>query len=203
MISIKKGSVRDLFWNFARAEFEIPNHVLRHDQPAISQALKDRILRDERATFTEEDWEALRKAVLSTRSPIVQPLIDLGTDWFLGELPSNMWGEVRVMNLLIFVNISPTRRLMELATALDKGVVPVDWNPSNYLHLRSTFDLSIMHRDPIVVAEHPTGPYILVEGVARMCVPLSRQNHGEIEVARLPMLLGVCPRLGQWEFYGV
>ncbi len=201
MISLKKGSVCDLLWNFARAEFEIPEDGLRHTQPAISQALKDRILRDERATFSEEDWEALRKAVLSTRSPIVQPLIDLGTEWFLGELPSTEWREVRVMNLRIFIEFAPTRRLMELANALDDGAVPLGWNLSNYPHLRSTFDLSMMHGDPIVVAERPTGPYTLVEGVTRMCVLFSRQSHGEIEVARIPMLLGVCPRLGQWEFY--
>jgi hypothetical protein len=201
MISLKKGSERDLFWNFARAEFEIPKHGVRHTQPAISRELKDRILRDERATFTEQDWEALRRAVLSTRSSLVQPLIDLGTEWFLGALPSNAWGEVRVMNLHIFTDIAPTRRLSELATALDSGAVPRVWNPSNYPDLRSSFDLSMMHGDPIVVAERPTGPYTLVEGTTRMCVLLSRRSRGEVEVTRIPMLLGVCPRLGEWEFY--
>jgi hypothetical protein len=108
---------------------------------------------------------------------------------------------MRVMNLRIFTEIAPTRRLMELATALDNGAVPLNWQPSNYRHLRSTFDLSMMHGDPIVVAEHPTGPYTLVEGVTRMCALVSRHSRGEFEEARIPMLLGVGPRLGGWEFY--
>jgi hypothetical protein len=201
MMFLRRGSTRDLFWNFARAEFEVPAHGLRHTQPVFSQALRDRVLQDERATFSDEDWDALGKAVLSVRSDIVQPLLDSGAAWFLGELPSKEWANLRVMNLRMFANIAPSRRLIDLTAALDRGAVPLGWKPSNYPQLRSTFDLPFMHGTPIVVAPESTGPYTLVEGVTRMCVLLSKNNLGEIDVPSIPMLLGVNPRWAEWEFF--
>jgi hypothetical protein len=200
-MSLRQGSVRDLFWNFARAEFENPTDRPRHAQPTISLELKERIVRDERATLSARDWEALREAVLSTRSFIVEPLLDMDAEWFLGELPSTEWADVRVMNLRMFVHIAPSRRLIDLATALDRGALPQGWDPTNYPQLRSKFDRSLMHGDPIVVAQHRRGPYTLIEGVTRMCALLSKNNRGEIDVRRIPMLLGLSRRFGEWEFY--
>jgi hypothetical protein len=201
MISLERGSARDLFWNFARAEFEIPESGIRHTQPEISPGLRARVLRNERASLSDRDWKSLRAAVLSTRADIVQALLDLGVEWFRGELPSNEWATVRVMNLHIFTRIAPSRRLIELATALDAGAVPSVWTPSNYARLRSTFDVSRMHGDPIVVARRRAGPYTLVEGTTRMCVLLSKTEHGEIDVPSIPVVLGLSPRLERWEFY--
>ncbi len=127
--------------------------------------------------------------------------MDLGTEWFLGDLRSASWGEVRVMNLRIFTDMAPTRRLRELASALDNGATPRIWKSSYYPHLRSTFDLSRMNGCPIMVAEQPTGPYTLVEGSTRMCVLVSREMHGELVPSRIQMLLGVSTSLSRWEFY--
>jgi hypothetical protein len=201
MMTLKRGSVRDLLWNFARAEFEVPESGVRHVQPRISSALRERVARDERAALSGEDWEALREAVLSTRSDPVRPLLDLDLDWFLGKLPAGEWGSVRVMNLQIFTRIAPGRQLSELASALDAGAVPSVWSPSNYSHLRSTFDRSLMHGDPILVARRRAGPYTLIEGTTRMCVLLSKTRHGEIDIPWVPIVLGVSPRLSQWEFF--
>jgi hypothetical protein len=201
MISLRKGSMRDLFWNFARAEFEIPESGIRHTQPEISPALRARVLRNERASLSDAEWEELRRAVRSTRADPVQSLLDLGPKWFLGDLPANAWATVRVMNLTIFTRMAPSRRLADLATALDAGAVPSVWTPSNYSRLRSTFDLSRMHGDPILVARRRAGPYILVEGTTRMCVLLSKTRDGEISVPSVPVVLGVSPRLDRWEFY--
>jgi hypothetical protein len=201
MMSLKAGSVRNLFWNFARAEFETPEGGLRHTQPKISPALKERVVRDERDCLSDEDWTALREAVLSTRADPVQPLLDLGLEWFVGKLPSSEWATVRVMNLHIFTHLAPSRHLAELATALDEGAVPAVWTPSNYSYLRSRFDPARMHGDPILVARRPAGPYTLVEGTTRMCVLLSKERAGEIDVPWVPAVLGVSPDLDRWEFY--
>jgi hypothetical protein len=124
MISWKKGSVRDLFWNFARAEFEIPASGVRHTQPKIAPGLRARVARGQRAGLSEQDWEELRSAVLSTRSDLLQALVELGPAWYVGELPASEWPRVRVMDLHIFTRIAPSRRLGELAAALDAGAVP-------------------------------------------------------------------------------
>jgi hypothetical protein len=201
MISLRAATSRDLFWNFSRAEFEIPEHGVRHTQPRMAVELRSRVLRDERASLSDQDWEALREAILSTRSDIVQPLLDLGIEWFLGELRSTDWAKLRVMNLRIFTDIEPSRSLGELASALDAGAVPRIWDPSRYPRLRSEFELAKMHGLPIVVSERPTGPYTLIEGTTRMCILVSKVRKGELDVAQIPLLLGVSPRIGEWEFY--
>jgi hypothetical protein len=197
MMLLQKGSERDLFWNFARAEFEIPGSGIRHTQPKISSALRERVVRNERAKLSEMDWAALREAVLSVRSDPVQPLLDLNLEWFLGKFPAKEWASLTVMNFQIFTRMAPSRQLLELSTALDHGAVPSTWTPSNYSHLRSTFDRVRMNGDPILVARRRAGPYTLIEGTTRMCVLLSLQRHGEIDVPWVPIVLGVSPRLGQ------
>jgi hypothetical protein len=201
VISLRPASVNDLVWNYARAEFEIPEHGLRHIQPRIAPELRERVLLDQREALSPSDWGALRDGLLSTRADLVRPLIDLGTEWFLGELPANEWLNLRVLNLRIFTDIVPSRSLVELAAAMDGGAVPGDWEPSRYLRLRSEFDLARMHGRPIVVSERLTGPYILVEGVTRMSVLVSRKRRGLLDVAHIPLLLGVASRLSSWEFY--
>jgi hypothetical protein len=201
MISLKPASAQDLYWNFARAEFEIPTHGQRHTQPTISNELRDRLLRDERSTFSERDWADLRNALLSTRSNIVRPLLEFEPVWFVGELPSTEWAALRVMNLRIFLTLAPSRRLDELTQALDQGLFPTTWNPSLYPRLRSSFDLTKMHGIPIILATQSTGPYTLVEGTTRMCALLSKKRRDELQVEKVPMLLGVSPHFIEWEWF--
>jgi hypothetical protein len=201
MMSWRKGSVRDLFWNFARAEFEIPVRGVRHAQPRISPGLRARVAGDEREGFSDQDWEDLRSAVLSTRSDILQALLDLDPAWYRAELPASEWPKVRVMDLRIFTSIAPSRRLGELTTALDAGAVPAVWSPANYSGLRSAFDLGRMHGSPILVARRRTGPYTLLEGTTRMCALVSLTTHGEVSVPSLPVVLGVSRSLDRWEYY--
>lgn len=201
MISLRRGSVRDLLWNFARAEFEISDLGVRHTQPEMDPDLKDRLLRDERDTFTPEDWEALLQALLTTRADTIQPLLDLDLEWFRGELPANAWPNLRVLNLRIFAPLAPTRLLPEFVAALDAGATWEGVDPSWYPHLRAAFDPSKMHGVPMVVAESVSGPYTLFEGTTRMCVIYSRQQRGELAVPCVPMVLGVSEQISRWEFF--
>jgi hypothetical protein len=201
VIAFKKGSVRDLFWNFARAEFEIPESGPRHTQPRISSELRERVLRDEGTALSDADWEELRAAVLSTRADILEALLDERLKWYRAELPASEWPTVRVMDLQIFTRIAPSRHLLELATALDAGAVPSVWSPSNYPRLRAAFDRSRMHGDPVLVAQRRAGPYTLIEGTTRMCVLVSRHVDGEVEPRSIPVVLGVGPHVDRWEFY--
>lgn len=201
MISLRKASPRDLFWSFARAEFEIPEHGLRHTQPQISPELRRRVMLDRRDTFSDRDLVSLRDALLSTRSDLVQPLLELDIEWLHGQLQSTKWEKLRFIDLRIFTEIVPDRSLGELAAALDGGAVPRGWDPSRYLSLRSEFEPDRMHGLPVVVSERPAGPYTLIEGVTRMCALISKVRRGELDVFRIPFLLGVSPRIGSREFY--
>jgi hypothetical protein len=199
MISLTKCSVRELYWSFARAEFEITPLGVRHTQPSISSRVLERVLRNQKEKMTDSDWKQLRRAVVSTREDIVVPLTNLRLQWFTAQLPAAMWGNLRVMNLHIFETLAPTRRLEELSAALDRGDFPRIWDPSYYPRLRASFQPSRMHGDPIAIAERVTGPYTLVEGTTRMCALFSMRSRGQTDLSRVTFLLGVSPRVHQFE----
>jgi len=198
---LSRGSEQDLIWNYARAEFEVPQDGLRHTQPKMSARLKEKVLDDARVGLTEEEWKKLKAAVLSTRESIVRPLLEFVTDWYVAELEENDWAKIRVMNLHIFTDIEPSRRLDGLARALDGGDVPKVWKPDHYATFRSNFSLAKMHGLPILVAERLAGAFTVVEGTTRMCVIVSKQLRGEIDLKKMLVVLGVSSRLSEWEWF--
>jgi hypothetical protein len=196
-----RATVRDLLWNFARAEFELPPQGPRHTQPILSDRLREGVARGARERFTRADWAQLREAVLSTRATIVSPLFTLVRSWFLAELEPDDLAKLRVMNLRIFTSLVPSRRLPDLAAALDRGVFPEVWDPRHYRHLRAAFDLDRMYGLPIVVGERSAGPLIIVEGTTRLSVIATKQARGEWDGRPVPTLIGVGAQLGTWEWY--
>jgi len=196
-----RGTVRDFLWNFARAEFEIPPSGPRHTQPEIAAELRGRILRGERESLSPTDWRRLHEAVVSTRSTIVNPVIALVREWFLGEITPSDLADLRVMNLRIFTSMVPSRRLVDFAKALDRGVFPRIWDPKHYRELRAHFDISRMHGAPILVGERPTGPFTVIEGTTRLSVATSMRDLGELGWATLPVVAGVGAGIAGWEWY--
>jgi hypothetical protein len=201
MRRIGRATVQDLFWNFARAEFEVPPNGPRHTQPVLSSELRDRVLRGEREQLSPRDWQRLREAVLSTRSSIVTPLARLVRTWFLAELAPADVAELRVLNLRIFTSIVRSRRLVDLAAALDRGEFPRIWDPDHYRELRAHFDPGRMHGLPILVSARGTGPFSVVEGTTRLSVIASLRGCGGLAPEPLPVLLGVGAGLVDWEWY--
>lgn len=196
-----RASVRDLFWNFARAEFEVPARGPRHTQPEIPGELKERILRGERAGLSRYDWGLLREALISTRASIVNPVLAYVRTWSLAEIEAADLADLRVMNLRIFTSIAPSRKLLDLAASLVRGIFPEIWDPGHYRELRAGFDWDRMRGRPILLSERTGGPWTLVEGTTRLCVIASRQNRGELRFDSFPVLLGVGAKLGEWEWF--
>jgi hypothetical protein len=54
---------------------------------------------------------------------------------------------------------------------------------------------------PILVAEKEEGPYTEVEGLTRMSCLLSKMNKGEAVPDSISAILGVSPRIREWNFY--
>jgi hypothetical protein len=195
------GTDRDLFWNFARAEFEIPTGGPRHTQPNLSARLRERILRGERELLTERDWGRLQHEVLSTRGTIVRPVLARAREWFFADATPADLAKVRVMNLRIFISIAPSRRLADLAEALDRGAFPEVWDPRFYRDLRARFSLAKMRGSPILVGERPSGPFTLIEGTTRLCVLASLQRHEGLAFDSVPVVLGLGAGFGDWEWF--
>jgi hypothetical protein len=195
------GTARDVYWNFARAEFEVPAGGPRHAAPPISAQLRRRIERGDRDHLSPHDWRELRAAVLSVRGAIVRPLLVRVKKWYLAELSPDDIRELRVMNLHIFTSIVPSRGLIDFAASLDRGAFPTIWDPRFYRALHARFDPRKMHGIPIVVGARDSGPFTLIEGTTRMSVVASRLRLGEPVGDSLPVVLGLGPAVAGWEWY--
>ena len=194
------ANAQDVFWNFARAEFEVPLGGARHTQPVIPETLRTKAIRGERENLSSDEWHRLEKALLSTRGTIVTPVLDRVREWRLVELLSKELPDLRVMNLRIFSSVAPSRRLDDFAAALDRGEFPRIWDPKFYRDLRARFDLRRMHGVPILVATRRSGPYTVVEGTTRISVMVSKLITRELKVRAVPAVLGLGGRLKGWEW---
>lgn len=200
------ASERDLYWEWVRAEVDIPAASPRYAD-RLGHGLDERrillLAQDEREKFEEEDWQALQVAYRRLREDYLGPLLDSGTHWFHGDLTIAELREVRIPNLTIsFLPLAPSRRLAEFVTALDSGKeTPNLPNHLIYRHMRPIFDSARARGCPILIAEHREGPYVLAEGLTRTCVVLSRAMHGESAPSTLRVLLGVSSRAREWPWF--
>lgn len=204
--NLTEASERDLYWEWVRAEVDVPVGSPRYTD-RLGHGLDERRLsllaQEAREKLTEGDWDALRVAYRRLRGDYLDPLFGSDTRWFYGDLPVAELPEVRIPNLTIsFVPVAPSRRLAEFVAALDSGKeTPQLPNHLIYRHMRPIFDSARARGCPILIAEHREGPYVLAEGLTRTCVVLSRAMHGEPTPATLRVLLGVSPRAHDWPWF--
>lgn len=204
--NLTEASERDLYWEWVRAEVDIPVGSPRYNDRLGHGLDEGRLLllaQGEREKLSEEDWDALRIAYRRLRGDYLDPLLGLDTRWFYGDLPVAELPDVRIPNLTIsFVPIAPSRRLAEFVAALDSGKETTNLpNHLIYRHMRPVFDSVRARGCPILIAERREGPYVLAEGLTRTCVVLSLALHGESTPAALRVLLGLSARAHDWPWF--
>lgn len=195
------GSVRDLHRNFALAEFEVPVGGRRHTRPHFRRELLARVLQGDRSGFSAGDREALRRAVLSARRTLVEPMERFVDRWQMARVEHEDQRRLRVMNLRIFASPVPSRKLAKPSAALDRGRFLRTWNARHYQALRDGFDLTRMHGIPILAGERLRGPFTIVEGTTRLCSAYSRFRGSDPRVVPFPVLVGPGRRLRKWSWY--
>lgn len=204
--NLVNASERDLYWEWVRAEVDIPPGSPRYAD-RLGHGLDERQLsllaEDRRGGFTDEDWEALRISFRRLREDYLDPLLGSGTQWFYGDLPANELAQVRIPNLTIsFVPIAPSRSLEEFVDALDSGKeTPALPNHLIYRFMRPIFDPLRVRGSPILISERREGPYVIAEGLTRACVLLSRAKKGESTPPTVHVLLGVSHRARDWPWF--
>lgn len=198
MLNLQRALERDLVWQWARAEsgsarfgkfylgldFELLEH-LKGDEPGL---------------LNYHQWRALENVVFGSRSPLLSGLKRLGTDWYLGSLTVRELHDLKIMNWPDFVALAPSRKLTELAKALDAGAVPKnDMTFSQAYHaVRKAFSREKIRGFPVLVSEIQQGPYTIVEGYTRLAVLASLfPSQGEHQF-ELNVIVGVCPKLREW-----
>lgn len=206
LLKLTKASELDLYWEWVRAEVDIPVGSPRYSDRlanGLDQRRLSLLAHGEREGLDGQDWDALRAAYRRLRGTFLDPLLGSGTQWYYGDLPVFELREVLIPNLTIsFVPIAPSRRLDEFVAALDSGKeTPNLANHLLYRYMRPILDPARARGCPVFIAEHREGPYVLVEGLTRTCVLLSRTIHGEPVPSTLHILLGVSPRARDWGWF--
>jgi len=193
-------SERELYWNFACAEANSPRYGKVYEQ--LPSPLLERIRGGKRDELTEQDWRVVTGAVRALRGPVINQLIELGTDWYETTLQIAALEQVRLLNFAPFVQLAPSRDLGAFATALDAGFDPPgdEGFGRNYRQFRKDFVASRMVGRPIVVAPAKMGPYTEIEGLTRMCSLVSQHAAGEAVPPVVPVLLGVCLQYDFWSW---
>jgi hypothetical protein len=70
-----------------------------------------------------------------------------------------------------------------------------------YRSMRTVFDFRRARGCPVLIAERTEGPYVLAEGLTRVCVLMSRRARGETVPPGVKVLLGVTPNAPEWPWF--
>ncbi|SRR6266568_1730310 len=201
MRNILPTSERDLWWNWAIAELD-STRFGEDFRSLIPIELQTKLRAGRRDVLTQSDWHELKGAVLKFRFPILLDLLQLGIDWYEGELDPSDLPDIRIMNYEPHVRLAPSRTLAAFAAALDAGRNSGENEfGGNYRTVRDTFRTDQLRGRPILVAEATSGPFTLLEGYTRLTVMTSLRRAGKIDSQPIPVLLGVCSRLKEWHLY--
>lgn len=206
ILDLAEASEQDLYWEWVRAEVDIPPGSPRYPDRrghGLDARRLSLLAQGDRGALRPDDWAELRAAFRALRGDFLDPLPESSTRWSYGNLPVAELGSVKIPNLTIsFVPIAPSRRLDEFVAALDAGKeTPNLPNHLVYRFMRSVFDPQRARGCPILIAEQPEGPYVLAEGLTRACILVSRYTRGEPTPPSIRVLLGVSSRAREWRWF--
>jgi len=196
---LEHASPTDFFWEFARAEVRNDRRHHRMYRRGLGPTLFARVRSGDKVGLDRSERSRLRATVLSTRPEYLRPLLRLGLRWTYGRLPPRELPRLRVPNLDIFRPTAASRRLRDLAAALDRDA-PTLWPPlaENYRRMQARFDSRRWVGTPIVVGTSPRGPFTIVEGLTRLSVLASRWQRGKPVPPGIRLLIGLGPTAGSW-----
>lgn len=185
-------------WEWALAEIDSDRFGELYGglEPRIREALR-RGARDE---LSPRDLDVVKIMVRAVRRPVLEDLLELGTDWRRGEMRLAEVGNLRVVNWPPLAELDPSRTIGAIARFLDGGGIPPDDRAfaDNYRKLHSGFSLTAMRGQPILISETEGGPNSVLEGYTRLSVIASKTSAGQIVDQALPVIVGTCPRLRDW-----
>jgi len=171
----------------------------------LGEALPPEILKKSQEgnyEFSEQEWQQLTAMIRNFRSPLLDGLLMLKMEWYEGVLPAAELTKLQIMNWPPFVDLSGSRKLIDLAKAFLRGEMPPK-HPEfaeNLEILRKDFGISCMRGKPIIVSQGEQPPYILVEGFTRLSAMMMNMLEGKTYEANLPIILGVSKRLSEWNY---
>jgi hypothetical protein len=199
--SLRAVSSDGIFGQLALAELSSPLMLTYYDEE-MGAARAARLRGSPHEEWSPADRAAVEGAARKMRGGYLDPILALEPDWYTGVLEVSELPRVRLIRLGAFLGIAPNRRLDQFVAALDAGGdTSDDGFGEKYRLLRPNFDPARMRGLPILVAEREEGPYTEVEGLTRMSCPLSKMTRREAVPDSVSAILGVSPRICEWNFY--
>jgi hypothetical protein len=193
MTTWKPISASDMLRAWGVAELRSPKAQKALDQGLVSAQVADALRSGNLDTLSEDGWASIEAAVLKARAPLIGNLLELGVEWFDGEMSVEDLQALRIIELKEWVTKYPTRMLTELCGARDPARTEPEFKG---------FGTEIER--PVAVGVDHHGPLCLVEGYTRVCTFLrdtSAGFHGDVESVTpqpIPMILGLSPRIAEW-----
>ena len=162
-------------------------------EQAVMQArgptgLSAKILAGRHAKITETEWQWLEQSILEVRRALLHGLIRLRPDWYEGEVPIIFLEDMRFFKLSDWVRKVPSRQFADLVMSRERPA-------GNEPEFRG-FATSIER--PIAAGPSLDGPFCLLEGYTRCGCLLRDYRAGFSSLDRLPMMIGVTPRIAEW-----
>ena len=155
-----------------------------------------------RRLLTAGDWYRIERTFDRVRGPSLGGWRDLHPEWYTTSFAMHELASARTLRYGPFLRIAPSRRLDDFVTCLDSGVeVPGREFSTRYRLLRKNFRWSQMRGVPVLGADRICGPYVVLEGLSRCSVLLSRSLRERDVPRRIDALLGVTRRAKSWPLF--
>ena len=126
----------------------------------------------------------------------------LDLTWGRGDLWTDKLLELRTPNLDLFRPYAPSRSLAEFARRIEAAEGSTE--PAvvrNLRRIQADFDPAQMIGLPVVLAEQPTGPFTIVEGMTRLSILCSKLLQSERVPERIRLLVGFGSRVRRWPYF--
>lgn len=199
------ATARDLFWEFASAEFDCDRYGHRY-RPGLTATLTSALAAGDKGSLSADDWNKLASTVASVRAALTLGPIQLGTTWQYGALPTDQLANVLFVRMPDFEEVAPSRTIGELARGILDGKKfreRAGEQDFGMMAKRRAKDFSVSKLRGAIVLLSAGGfpPYLLIEGLTRATALTIRIQRGESVPRTVRVLFGVCPRLADWWFY--
>lgn len=199
----RRVSETDVLRAFAESELWSPRwsrYLTRFfDQPTV-----DRLRGMPSGLWSQVDRDLAIDAIKQLRDPILGPLLQLGPEWHEAQLNTDAFAELRTIRFAPFKPLSPDYLVGEFVSSMDSGRDTLgDGFSVGYRAMLDRFDPNQMRGRPCLVARSKDGPYIIFEGLTRLCCVLSRIRRGIVTPSPIHVYVGVTPDLDRWGFSSV
>lgn len=190
----EKEMLRD--WAFAEAT---SIRRMPYLKKTLGETLLEKLKTADASLISEPEWESLEAMIRKNRAELLDGLLNIEIEWFRGDLSVSDLKELRIMNWEPFVTLAPSRNLVDLVRAFERGEMPPRHHEfaANLQRIKENFAIEKMKGRPIFVGRSKEPPYILVEGFTRLSALLL----GGIRVNLLPIILGVSRNIERWKFF--